>query len=169
MTNQTTTRFKSAYDPHPRIQPKLNPKSLTHQSMAPECDINTIMKKYEKTGVLEHRNRFEGAYGDFTDVPSDYHESMNAVIAADEMFSTLPARVRRRFHNDPGAFIDFAANPDNASELVALGLATSRETQVSSGGVIEPVTPPKSPSATPPKAPPKAPPSNEGSPAQFPT
>jgi len=91
--------------------------------MAPECDINTIMKKYEKTGVLEHRNTFEGQYGDFTDAPEDYHASMNAVIEADEMFQTLPAAMRRRFHNDPGAFIDFVGNPENQDELIKLGLA----------------------------------------------
>jgi len=153
MTNQTTTKFKSAYDPHPRIQPKLNPKSLTHQSMAPECDINTIMKKYERTGILEHRNRFEGTYGDFTQVPENYHESMNAVLAADEMFGTLPSRIRRRFHNDPGVFVEFAANPENAEELVKLGLAKRRETQGSSGDVIEPPTPPKAASKAAPKAP----------------
>lgn len=119
-----TNKFKSAYDPHSRVHPKLDPISLTHQAMAPECDINTIMKKYERTGVLEHRNNFEGQYGDFADGPADYHESMNAVIAADEMFSTLPAKVRRRFHNDPGAFIEFATNPENQDELIKLGLAT---------------------------------------------
>jgi len=156
MTNQTTKqdipKFKTAYQKHQRYPTVLDPKSLTHQSMAPECDINTIMKKYERTGVLEHRNRFQGVYADFSNVPESYHESMNAVIAAEEMFSTLPARVRRRFHNDPGAFIDFATNPENAPELVSLGLATSRETQGSSEDVIEPL--PKS--KAPPKAPPKA-------------
>jgi len=153
MTKQTTTSttnkttippvFKTAYQPSQRYYAPLHGKSLTHQSMAAECDINTIMKKYEKTGVLEHRNRFEGAYGDFSNVPESYHESMNAVIAAEEMFSTLPARVRRRFHNDPGAFIDFATNPDHAQDMIDLGLATARETQGSSEAVIEPPANPK--------------------------
>jgi len=156
MTNQTTKpdipKFKTAYQKHKRYPTVLDPKSLTHQSMAPECDINTIMKKYEKTGVLEHRNRFQGTYGDFSNVPESYHESMNRVLAAEEMFSTLPARVRRRFHNDPGAFIDFATNPDNGPELVTLGLATSRETQGSSDDVVEPQPKPKPASQPGPKA-----------------
>jgi len=121
--------------------------------MAPECDINSIMKKYERTGILEHRNRFEGAYGDFTSSPESYHEAMNSVLLADEMFSTLPSKVRRRFHNDPAAFLEFTANPENAEEMVRMGLATARETQVSSGDVIEPRTPPKAA----PKAAPKPP------------
>jgi len=165
MTNKTTNhqvpQFRTAYQPHQRYPTILDAKSLTHQAMAPECDINTIMKKYEKTGVLEHRNRFQGAYGDFTSVPQDYHESMNAVIAAEEMFSTLPARIRRRFHNDPGAFIDYATNPENGPELVAMGLATSRETQGSSDDVIEPPAKPKAP----PQSPAKGSPPSSGDPA----
>jgi len=105
--------------------------------MAPECDINSIMKKYEKTGVLEHRNNYEGAYGDFSDGPQDYHESMNAVLVADEMFSSLPAKIRRRFHNDPGSFIEFATNPENQKEMIALGLSTARQEPI-----IEPLATP---------------------------
>jgi phage internal scaffolding protein len=119
-----THKFKTAYDPHTRKPTELDPKSLTHQSMSPECDINSIMKKYERTGVLEHRNRFEGSYGDFTASPADYQESMNAVLAAEDMFSSLPSKIRRRFHNDPGAFIEYVGNPDNQEEMISLGLAT---------------------------------------------
>ncbi len=147
-----TQQFKIPYTPHERQHPKIDPKSMTHQSMAPECDINTIMQKYERTGVLEHRNNYEGQYGDFADGPLDYHESMNSVIAADEMFQTLPARIRRRFHNDAGAFIDYATNPENQDELIELGLATRLPELL-----IDPPAPitPKI-KATPPAASPKA-------------
>jgi phage internal scaffolding protein len=121
------TKFKTAHGNNPRQPFATVGPSMTHQSMAPECDINTIMRRYEKTGILEHRNNFEGQYADFTETPTDYHESMNAVIAADEMFGALPARIRQRFHNDPASFIDFVGNPDNREELVRLGLATRRE------------------------------------------
>lgn len=120
-------KFKTAYASRSRVHPLLNPKSLTHQSMAPECDINGIMKKYERTGILEHRNNFQGQYGNFIDGPADYHEAMNAVIEADEMFQTLPAGIRRRFHNDAGAFLEYANDPDNAEDMVRMGLAERRE------------------------------------------
>jgi len=139
-------KFKTAYQSHKRLHPKLSPKSLTHQSEAPQCDINTIMKKYERTGVLEHRNNFEGQYGNFADGPADYHESMNAVLAAEEMFGTLPARIRRRFHNDPGAFIEFANDPHNQEEMINLGLSKRR----SSEDVLD--DPSTSPKTTPKKA-----------------
>lgn len=143
------TKFKTAYASHSRVQPTLNPKSMTHQSMAPECDINGIMKKYERTGILEHRNTFEGQYGSFIDGPADYHEAMNAVLEADEMFQTLPAGIRRRFHNDAGAFLEYANDPDNAQDMVRMGLATRTSMDV----LDDPATPtPKKPS-TAPKAP----------------
>jgi phage internal scaffolding protein len=132
-----TYKFKSAYQPHERHITKLDEVSLTHQALSAECDINRIMQRFERTGVLEHRNRFEGAYGDFTDAPGDYQESMNAVLAAEEMFSTLPAKIRRRFHNDPGAFLDYVSNPDNQDEMISLGLATRAPNEV----LDDPATP----------------------------
>lgn len=137
-------KIRKAYDKHPRFQFSTTGISLTHQSMAPECDVNSIMRKYEKTGILEHRNTFEGKYGDFTDAPMDYHAAANSVLAADEMFQSLPARVRRRFHNDPGAFVDFVGNPENASELVSMGLASAPPAEVIEApeAPLEPPTPP---------------------------
>lgn len=123
-------KIRKAYDKHVRFQTYPKGLSLTHQSSGPETDINYIMQKYERTGVLEHRNTFQGKYGDFTNVPSDYHEAANQVLKADEMFQTLPAGVRRRFHNDPGAFISFVSNPDNIDELVKLGLAVAPPSEV---------------------------------------
>lgn len=146
-------KFRTAYDQSKRYPFATKGKSMTHQSMSPECDINSIMKKYERTGILEHRNNFQGAYADFTDTPSDYHESMNSVIAADEMFLSLPATLRRRFHNDPGNFIDFVGNPDNRDELVRLGLATPRQTPKLTPSAT-PVAKPKEEPLTAPKTPP---------------
>lgn len=97
-------------------------ESKTHQSMAPECDINRIMLKWQKTGVLEHANRFEGQYGDYTDVPADYHEAMNQIVATNEMFLSLPAQLRKRFHNDPGEFLEFVEDENNRDEMKKLGL-----------------------------------------------
>lgn len=100
--------------------------ALTVQSEARDCDINEIMKRYEKTGLLPHLNRFEGVYGDVG--PSvDYHEAMNIVVKAQEMFMELPAQLRARFGNDPGEFMKFVQDPENAEEMVKLGIAEVRE------------------------------------------
>jgi len=115
--------FRTAYGESFRQIFETTGPSATHQASKAECDVNTIMAKYQKTGVLEHRNSFEGQYADFTDTPADYQESLNAVLLADEMFASLPSTMRRRFHNDAAAFIEFVGNPDNAETLVELGLA----------------------------------------------
>lgn len=151
------TQFKTAFGKKERVTFETVGPSAAHQEFREECDINNVMKKYERTGILEHRNRFEGSYGNFLDIPSDYHEAMGAVLEAEEMFMSLPSKVRKRFHNDAGAFVDFATNPDNQDELISLGLATKRP----DGEVVSPGGTPKerplSQQAAP-SGPPKAPP-----------
>lgn len=95
----------------------------TQQSFKDDCDINLIMKRFERTGMLDHLNQFEGSYGDFTDVPTSYHDAVNQVLAAQDMFMTVPARVRAMFDNDPGKFLAFVDDPANAEKMVELGLA----------------------------------------------
>lgn len=119
-------RIIGPYSPKRVVNFKTKGPSLTHQSFKEECDINRIMKKWEKTGIIEHRNNFEGRYADFTVIPNDYHEAMNSVVEAQNMFMTLPASVRKRFANDPGEFLEFVTDPNNQDEVVKLGLASER-------------------------------------------
>ncbi|WNK14322.1 MAG: internal scaffolding protein [Microvirus sp.] len=95
--------------------------SLAKQSFRDECDINNIMKKFEKDGVLTHYNEYQGQYGDFTDAP-EYHDALNKVMMADTMFLSVPAYIRKRFDNDPAKFLEFVSNPDNVREMQSLGL-----------------------------------------------
>lgn len=113
--------------------------SATHQAHKDECDVNRIMAKWQKTGVLEHRNTYQGNYGDFTNLPMDYQESLNAVIAAEEMFSSLPGKVRKRFGNDPANFLEFVQDPSNRDEMIELGLA--KRTAEGPSDVLEGDTP----------------------------
>lgn len=101
----------------------INP-GLCRQEMSADTDINNIMAKYVKTGVLPVMNR-EPLFGDFSQIET-YQESLNLVQYADETFAMLPAQLRARFQNDPGKFIEFCSNPANAKEMVELGLATAR-------------------------------------------
>jgi len=96
--------------------------SMTKQSHTDECNINLIMKRFERTGVLEHVTTYSPQWGDFSDTPSSYSDAINQVQAANEMFLSLPSKIRARFDNDAGAYIDFVQNPANAEELNELGL-----------------------------------------------
>lgn len=94
---------------------------FVQQHEAADCDINNIMARYERDGVLSHVQQYEGQYGDFTDVVS-YQQALNIVMDAEECFMSLPANIRKKFDNDAGAFLDFAANPENRDELAKMGL-----------------------------------------------
>lgn len=101
-----------------------NPRSQsrTRQSFKDECDVNKIMAKFEKTALVDHVNERQGQYGDFTNLPSSFHEAIEQVRAANAMFLTLPSKVRKKFGNDPGVFLEFVSDPDNAEGMRELGL-----------------------------------------------
>lgn len=99
--------------------------SRAKQSFKDECDINTIMKRFQVTGVVEHVRQAQARYFDATAIP-DFKTSMEAVVDAisrgEELFASLPAKVRRQFGNDATTFLDFAADAANEGELKELGI-----------------------------------------------
>lgn len=118
--------FRSAYSQKERIYAPLHGPSMTKQSFRDECDINTIMARYMKTGVLDFANKHAPQYADVSNI--DFAQAMADVLMAKSMFDDLPAKIRARFSNDPGQFLAFIDNPDNASEMLAMGLIVPRAT-----------------------------------------
>jgi len=102
--------------------------SLTQQQFAEEADINTIVNRFLKTGVLPTPNTFP-QYVDFEGV-FDYQSAMNLVRAADESFMRMDAKVRQRFNNSPQEFLEFFANPANIEEASRLGLTIPQPSSV---------------------------------------
>lgn len=94
--------------------------SRTQQQFKSECDINTILERFNVTGQLPITG-LQPQFGDFSGI-TDYHSALNAVIAAQEAFDALPAKVRARFANDPAAFVDFCSDEANLEEMRELGL-----------------------------------------------
>jgi len=132
----------------------------TDQSQAAACNVNSIMERFLRTGVLPGVDA-PRLYGDFSDVP-DYHEAMGIVARANEQFAGLNAQVRARFSNDPALFLAFCNDPGNAQEMIKLGLATEAPPAAPKGNSGDPrasggaQTPPL-PAAPEGKATPKAP------------
>lgn len=118
--------IRYAYGPRRRSTAPEGGKTMVQQSLKDETDINKIMAKYEKHGVLTHVMKYAGDYGDFSTVP-DYREGLDRVIAAQNMFMELPAKIRDRFGNNPANFIEFATTEGNIDELRAMGLAPPAE------------------------------------------
>lgn len=100
-------------------------KNRTIQSAKDECDINRIVARFGVTGVLPVSRRPPPTYQEFNGV-FDYQSAMNVIRGAQEAFATLPAKVRYRFHNNPQEYLEFVSNPENADEMVKLGLAEKK-------------------------------------------
>ena len=94
-------------------------RSKTQQNFRDDVNVNTIMAKAKRTGILP-----QTIGGQFRDVSSglDYKESLDKIMEIDGMFSKLPAKIRTRFQNNPSEIVEFLQNPDNDKEARELGL-----------------------------------------------
>lgn len=99
--------------------------SLAKQSFAEECDINTIVRRFNLTGQLPSDVRVP-EYGDF-DAVYDYHSAMNLVVAANQSFMQMPADIRAKFQNDPAKFLEFVNDAENSDEVKKMGVIPPRE------------------------------------------
>lgn len=102
-------------------------KGLTKQSMSKETDINLIMAKYKKTGTVNFLNAQEAVYDEMLDV--DFHQAMNLITEANNMFAEMPAHLRKEFKNDPGVFLEAVHNPESAQKLFDLGLSSKNPSE----------------------------------------
>lgn len=99
--------------------------AMTKQSFADETDINKIIARFAKTGMLDSLNDKEPFYGDVSDI-LDYQASLNLIREADELFMAMSPEIRERFKNDPQLMIDFLENPGNLDEAIKLGMVVPR-------------------------------------------
>lgn len=111
----------------PRFPTVLEKGSKVEQSHRVSCNINTIMAKYRKTGLLPIKS--QGMYGDY-DGPADYLEALQLIQAAKDQFAALPSDIRKRFDNEPANFIGFMSDEANYEEAVQLGLVSRKQVMV---------------------------------------
>lgn len=119
--NNETLIIRTAYAEHLNPETVNNEPSLTKQSLAEALDVNNIIKRYNKTGILQQATNLEAQYGDITSM--DLRDALEMVNRADNTFMQVPSEIRAKFNNDAGAFIDFATNKDNLDQLREWGLA----------------------------------------------
>lgn len=143
----TKSKIRKPYDQHARNAISFPNATMAKQSFKAETDINTIMAKYQATGLIDHVQRVQGAYGDFTSV-QDYQLSLNQVIEAQEAFERLPSKIRARFSNDPAHLMAFMEDPANLEESITLGLREKPQ-----GEQPAPTTPQPKKEAQPPSTP----------------
>lgn len=120
-TKHQYPEIRTVYGPHLKVQRTFENPSLCMQADADRCDINKIMARHSATGLVDHLSQHHGAYGDIAGALT-YQESMDLIRNADEMFSSLPSKIRTQFDNDPGQFLAFCEDPDNEEEMVQMGI-----------------------------------------------
>lgn len=139
--------------PKKYVRPTIKcPPGRTKQSFREEADINNIIARYTKTGVLDNLNKNPGRYADVSDLVT-YPEALNVVIKSQNLFNDLPANIRERFQNEPAKLIAFLDDEKNLAESVSLGLRKKpkeppRTEPLPVTAPAAPVTPPATPPAT---------------------
>lgn len=93
----------------------------TKQAFKDKCDVNQVVKRFTKTGLVDHVNQMKAEYGDYSDFV-DYRDCVSKVFEAEAMFMELPSKVRKRFQNDPQEFFDFMMDEANFDEALEMGL-----------------------------------------------
>lgn len=108
-----------------KVYPKMGTESKTVESEAQACDINLMMKRYQKHGIIIP-GRDGAFYADFTNA-DDYLAARATIDRGEKGFATLPSAVRERFKHDPAELIDWVGNGDNRAEAIELGLLPTPE------------------------------------------
>lgn len=112
--------YQSAFRAHVPVPKNFILPSRTQQSFKDETNINNIMAKYQKTGLLDHINEHGASYGDQPSA-DDYHEAMNRVASTKSMFEELPSSTREQFDNDPSKFLEYVSDEEKREALLNTG------------------------------------------------
>lgn len=100
-------------------------ETLTQQQYADDCDVNRIMERYMKTGLMP-QTVAPLLEGDFSNLPS-YQEALHTIMDAEKMFMQIPAKTRLHFDNDPQKLMDYLKDEKNNEEAIKLGLKVKKD------------------------------------------
>lgn len=104
---------------------------FTEQHHKNECDVNQIIKKYDRTGLIMHVSNFEHKFGDMTG--DDFKKAQDMIANAKSSFESLPSNIRKEFKNDPSELLKFMENPGNRDKAIELGLIDPGWTEATDG------------------------------------
>jgi len=108
-------KIRTAYGPVNRVTQDVGGPSMTEQNHKKACDINSIMAKYNKTGLVDHINNHQAKYGDVSG--ADFENAQNLIADQKTIFHELPANVRFEFDNDPAQYLDLVMTDEGVEEL----------------------------------------------------
>jgi phage internal scaffolding protein len=100
--------------------------SKTDQSYKKSTDINILISKYKKTGIIPNLNQRQGRYGDFSSSVT-LEEAFETTQNAIEAFNELPANIRKAMDNDPSKLEIWLSDEENYDMAVKYGLKKAKE------------------------------------------
>lgn len=109
-------------------------ESKTDQSYKEMTSVKAQVRATEAKGLLRAGTKFEGEMDDFPDY--DFQEAQFMMAKAKSTYESLPSAVRNKFET-PAEFMQYANNPNNAKEMVELGLAKAIDGKTADGTVTQ--------------------------------
>ncbi len=97
------------------------------QSHKDSTDIHVLLKRFQ-AGDVDVLSRVQGAYGDFSEMPKTYADALNAMIAGEQLFNSLPLETREKFGYSLEQFILSMDDWDSFAEKVGFAPAPSAPT-----------------------------------------
>jgi chromosome condensin MukBEF ATPase and DNA-binding subunit MukB len=84
--------------------PKIICQELTKtvQHIKKDCDINNIINRFTKTGIIDHTTQRKPQYTEDQELPNDYMVALNKIKQMDETFDRLPKDMREKLVNVEG-------------------------------------------------------------------
>lgn len=119
---RTYNRFAT----HGRIYAPECKEQGADQSFEREADINTIMRRYMKTGIISNVNKRSPFWADVTTTPLDLMEAQEVITQSMKAFTDLPARLRAMFNNSPIELMTWLQDPANEEEGIKWGLLPAK-------------------------------------------
>lgn len=117
-----------------RVQIDVSEPVMTDQSMAKATDINNILKQYANQGINPHQPIDPSLFRDNTNIP-DPITAFDIVNRSIELFSQVPADIRKLMDNDPSKLEEFLLDKDNEELLIRRGVLAAKPTPAS----VEPI------------------------------
>lgn len=111
------------------VEGDLTTQSRTQQEFKDEVNINKIVEKYRRTGMLRSSNavrQTEPMYGDFT--AYDYIDNQRKMAVIKNQFSNIPPEERAKHNNDPAVWLDAKITAQN--DAIAAAEAKKQEEMI---------------------------------------
>ena len=137
--------FHTLYDPPPSPSVSFSEPSLTEQAHKNDVEINQLIARYNRTGVLGTPSSVrEMFFGDFASIGSRFEAELD-IASAKQKFLALPSAVRAEFGHDPVKFLkavdSLTTDEKMLKRFIDLGLVKAPEVNVATPTNPDPVLP----------------------------